>query len=293
MITQLKKTIRNTITKSLNKSYPLSLAWKNYLIQRLVKDQVFVVYTGGKVGSSSLTKSLRDYFKKDFVFHITKLTKEAVDREEKYYMRNPDKEIPDNLFHSKFLYKNLEQLSKTRKIYFFSLVRDPIAAIISGYCENYPYYKKRLTKSEDEILAENIQHILERLNSNKMQSRLNWFDEEFGKALDFDIYSEKFDQAKGYHIYESQNILILKLERLNSVCSSAMNDLLNIPNFVIQNANKAENKPEKLNYFDTYQKVKKSVKVPMETMDKIYNSKYIRYFYQEEEINKFKERWKE
>lgn len=68
-----------------------------------------------------------------------------------------------------------------------------------------------------------------------------------------------------------------------------MNEFLGLSNFLIQKGNTAE----QTDYYNIYQEVKQSIKLPLETLNKIYNSKYIQYFYQDEEINKFKEQWQE
>lgn len=289
MIFQPKTTFKNQITQLLDYSYPLSIKWRSYLIKRLIKDKLFIVYSDGKVGSTTLTASLKKNLPGQFVFHIHRLTQQSITETESYYkLRCKPSMIPDNVIQSIFLQEQLKKITKNKQAYFFSLVRDPVAALISEYCENYPYNSKKITQSEDEIVAEIIQNILDLFQSERIELRLNWFERELNKVLNFDIYRDKFEQKKGYHIYDNKNLLILKLEALNTCCNVAMKDFLEIVDFMIEEGNKAENSV----YHNIYKKVKTDIKIPLKILDEIYSSKYVQYFYQDEEVEKFKERWK-
>ncbi len=291
MIIPIKQTFKQSITSLLDSNYAMSMAWRAYLIERLLDRCLFIVYSDGKVGSTTLTVSLKKNYPNQFVFHIHRLTEASIAEIENYYQQNKTKpsQIPDNVVQSKFLHQNLATLFNTHKLCFFSLVRDPIAALVSEYCENYPYAQKSLVKSEDEIATEMIQTLFDLFKSDKIQSRLNWFDWELKQALDFDIYTETFEKEKGYHIYSVKNLLILKLEMLNTQITSAMKVFLGCHEFFLEKGNQAEVS----SYHHIYQKVKQAIKLPAETLDKIYTSKYVQYFYQDDEIQIFRQRWQQ
>lgn len=286
----MKTILKQKIIQLLDFNYPLSVNWRCYLIKRLIGEKVFIVYSDGKVGSTTLTGSLKKNFSHQFVFHIHRLTQQSILEAENYYkIRCQPSKIPDNVIQSIFLQNNLNHLYKSKEVYFFSLVRDPVAALISEYCENYPYTKQKNTNSEDEISVQITKNILNLFESNKVDLRLNWFEEELKKALDFDIYTEKFSSKKGYHIYRDRNLLILKLESLNNCYNQSMKDFLGLKDFTIEDGNKAESSI----YSGIYKNVKKSIRFPDEILNKIYSSKYVQYFYEEEEIKNFKARWRE
>ncbi|MDJ0845150.1 putative capsular polysaccharide synthesis family protein [Crocosphaera sp.] len=288
MISQVKTTLKEQLGQILDYSYPLSIQWRSYLIQRLITDQVFIVYSDGKVGSTTLTISLRRNLRDQFVFHIHRLTDQSIIDAENYYKdRCKPSQIPDNLIQSIFLNKQLNHFLNTKQVYFFSLVRDPVAALISEYCENYPYTSKMTTNSEDEIAEKITQNILSLFQSEKVEMRLNWFEIELKKALDFDIYTEPFPSQKGYHIYQDRNLLLMKLESLNSCYSQAIEDFLGFKNFTLEEGNKAEQS----SYREIYQKVKKGIKIPTPILDEIYTSNYVKYFYGDEEIKGFRAKW--
>jgi hypothetical protein len=287
MGTLFKSRIKGVINRVVENHYSLSLTWRSYLIERLIKDQIFIVYSDGKVGSTTLTASLKKNYPNQFIFHIHRLTAESVLQMEKDYSDFHPKNIPDNFIQSKFLLKNLNELYDKNKIYFFSLVRDPVAALISEYCENFPYEKKRLIQSDDDIVGEIVQKICIVFKSDRIKSRLEWFDRELNRSLDFDIYMNSFDRDKGYHVYSDRDLLILKLEAFNQVAPYAIKEFLGFSDFTICEGNKAESK----SYSQIYNKVKQAIRLPGEIIDEIYSSKYIRYFYGDKEIYRFKNRW--
>ncbi|MGF1480006.1 MAG: putative capsular polysaccharide synthesis family protein [Cyanophyceae cyanobacterium] len=288
MKTQFKKAFKNGMSQLLDRNYFLSMQWRVFLVRRLVNDKLFIVYSDGKVGSTTLTVSLRKNFPGQFVFHIHRLTQESIAQAESYYKnRCKPSMIPDNVIQSKFLQIYLKTISKNCEVYFFSLVRDPVSALISGYCQSYFYSRKKTSQSEDEIVGSIIQNILERFQSKKIQERLDWIDQELNQALDYNIYAEEFNKEKGYKIYRSKSLLVIKLESFNSQCADAMKEFLGCHEFAIKENNKAEQS----SYYPVYQKVKRSIKLPRETLDKIYTSKYVEYFYTDKEIRQFKERW--
>jgi hypothetical protein len=291
IIFAIKNKLKNHITQLLSRNFSMGMAWRSYLIRRLLNEQLFIVYSDGKVGSTTLTVSLKNNFPNQFVFHIHRLTKEAILQTNQYYQQKyssySNSTVPDNVIQSQFLSKNLPEFYVTKKIYFFSLVRDPVAALLSEYCENYPYEKMKTNFSEKEMTQKIIENVLEKLNSNALQQRLNWFDRELNTVLAMDIYAEEFDPLKGYHIYKDKNLLILKLETLNNRITEAMQEFLGVNHFILQKGNQAEVS----NYSTIYQSVKQAVKLPLDTLNQIYASKYVQYFYSEVEIQQFKQRW--
>ncbi|MGK7933835.1 MAG: putative capsular polysaccharide synthesis family protein [Microcystaceae cyanobacterium] len=287
----IKNNFKTQITQLLSHNFSLAAAWRSYLIRRLLNEKLFIVYSDGKVGSTTLTVSLKNNFPRQFVFHIHRLTKEAILQTNQYYQQNYTSytplTVPDNVIQSQFLERNLPELASTKQIFFFSLVRDPIGALVSEYCENYPYQKMSSTYSEEEMTQRIIENILAKINSDALQHRLNWFERELNQVLETDIYAAEFDPIKGYHIYKEQSLLILKLETLNDRIVEAMQEFLGVNGFILSKGNQAEDS----NYSNIYQFVKQAVKLPLETLNQVYASKYVQYFYSDLEIQKFKQRW--
>ncbi len=58
----MKTILKQKIIQLLDFSYSLSVNWRCYLITRLIGEKVFIVYSDGKVGSTTLTGSLNNCY---------------------------------------------------------------------------------------------------------------------------------------------------------------------------------------------------------------------------------------
>ncbi|MCI0558844.1 MAG: putative capsular polysaccharide synthesis family protein, partial [Nitrososphaera sp.] len=118
---------------------------------------------------------------------------------------------------------------------------------------------------------------------------LTWFDTELKTVFGIDVFSSDFPKSTGYKIYEGlqADILLLRLESLKSCSGDAFKDFLNIDDFTLRPTNISEGK----DYYPTYREFLDSVVLPPAYIDKMYESKYTKHFYTEDEIDIFKARW--
>jgi hypothetical protein len=140
------------------------------------------------------------------------------------------------------------------------------------------------------INGSNIDELIEIfLNKFPHDSPLTYFDREFKGVLNVDIFSRDFQKTKGYQVYRERefDILLIRLEDLNTCFIEAVREFMGIDNLVLVNENLSVNKE----YNVIYQIVKNSIKFPESFLDKIYFSKFSRHFYTDEELNGFKKRW--
>lgn len=111
IISKIKSTFKHSIIQLVNRNFSLSVAWRSYLVDRLLNERLFIVYSDSKVGSTTLTISLKNNFQHQFVFHIHRLTKESILRANRYYQNKfssyTPSTVPDNLIQSQFLLQNL------------------------------------------------------------------------------------------------------------------------------------------------------------------------------------------
>lgn len=108
---------------------------------------------------------------------------------------------------------------------------------------------------------------------------LSWFDIEFKKNVGLDIYKYKFDSKKGYQIID--NVLIIQSERLSKLFPKASKEFLNFPINV---------KDKERNYIPKYFEIAKYLEESY--LNEVYSSKYVKHFYNEEQIKEFKRLWK-
>jgi hypothetical protein len=117
-----------------------------------------------------------------------------------------------------------------------------------------------------------------------------FFDLEIKRILGIDVFASEFPKSKGYQIYRGDlaDVLLIRLEDLNSTARDAFSEFLDIQDFHLVNSNVGMKK----NYASVYKKFKDFINLPDEYLTSIYGSRYMRHFYTADEIEKFKGRWR-
>lgn len=244
---------------------------------KLANDKnIYIIYSMGKVGSSTVFESLKS--KKPFsdIFHVHFLSSNSLE--------NLIPQLPEEFHHNIEIGRKILSFIKQRpnaRIKIITLTREPIMRAISDLFENW----KHLYNDIEQVPKSDLKTHIE---SQQHDYVLEWFDTEFKEYLDFDIYANSFDKERGYGIYRHKNcdILCIKLERLSEVASSAFKDFLG-EDISLSTSNSSEFKGGK----DSYAFLKANVSISEDRLVKLYNSKYMRHFYTEEEIHQFTCRW--
>ena len=258
------------ITQKLNKL-------KHRIKKRLVNDKnIYVIYTMSKVGSSTVYQSLKSKRPFSDIFHVHFLSENYLDNILPQLHENFHSNIPIGREILSFIAKN-----PNSRIKIVTLTRDPIDREISGLFQSWKHLYSDIEQVPHEELKEHIE-------SKDYDYSLGWFDEEFKEYLHFDIYEHDFDREKGYEIYShgKYDILCIKLEKLNAVAQSAFLDFFG-EQISLVHSNSSKDKKGK----DAYKYLKQNVEFDKEQLEKIYNSKYVKHFYSENEINAFKSKW--
>jgi hypothetical protein len=168
-------------------------------------------------------------------------------------------------------------------------VRDPVARNISAFFENiiefFPDFYTRYAAGELDIETI-VSTFLERFDHD---TPLVWFDFQMKPVFGIDVFACPFSTERGYSIYYGQNasLLLIKLEKLQDCVESAMKDFLGIDKLAIRNTNVAEGKE----YREVYKAFLETVRLPPEYLDRMYDSKMVRHFYEQDEIRTFRKKW--
>jgi len=186
-----------------------------------------------------------------------------------------------------------------------TLVREPISRNLSAF---FQFLKtKSLARSHKKIYrAKSMHHNFEmEINPDEPhdinrlaelffqklnhQYPLRYFDSELKAVFGIDVFESDFPKRKGYKIYEEEqaDVLLIKLEYLRETVQSAFKEFLNIDQFDLINTNISHNK----DYAPVYKKFVSSVSIPTEYIKEMYDSKYMRHFYSQGEINRFAAKW--
>lgn len=250
-----------------------------YFIRIIISRNVpLVVYSDQKTSSESLKYSLIDY-------RITPLFKF-------HYIDEFNTKVQQNLngltvrsFSRIWFYKHY--IRKRKKIRVITLLRNSIERNISKFFHSFEFYSNNKSIKSYSFLEQYDLFLKNVLDIDG----ISYFDKEFERVLDIDVYKHSFNREKGFQIYKIDNIelLILKSELDNQIKENVIKDFLNLKNFKIRNMNMARNKY----YAKNYAIFKKNIKFSVRLLYYFLNSRYMIHFYTKNEridlYNKYRE----
>ena len=275
----------------------------SYLDSRSSKLPI-LIYQMGKVGSTTVEQSLKQADINRRVYHIHYLTPEWLKtydqkREQSYQLANKKqaKDVWTAQYVAKLVKKPLRDGEKWQVI---TLVRDPVARNLSSFfqhitmerlnSENMYILKSDEYDFEVTIVDNNLDQLIALFfERNRHNSPLAFFDRELKGVLNVDVFSSDFPIEQGYKIYKTDrvDVLLIRLENLNDCGPAALEEFLNIEKIALVKMNVGLEK----NYSDAYQQFKNSIILSEAYLDKMYNSKYSHHFYNQAEIEQFREKW--
>lgn len=258
-----------------------SLKYKFLVIFRL-KNQIkhrkefFLIYTMGKVASSSIYETIKATLPFNSTYHVHYLTPENI-QWRRDFAKNPATTILED-----FVRKKLKKNSGKVKI--ISVVRDITIRDISMIFQTLKRFHP--DKEWNEYSLKDIEQLHENLDQDLS---LNWFDKEFYAYTGFNIYEHVFNKEKGYSIYHYKNydILLIKLEKLNTCYRSALWEFTGIDFTQLLTINERADKKEA----EFYNYVKSNIEVSDKKINVNYSSKLMQHFYNYNEIDAFKQKW--
>jgi len=251
-----------------------------------------LIYQMGKVGSTSITEALEKSSLDNPIFHIHWFSQEGLSRAEQIYKSTRDPVFRMHLQRCRLLRKKLDS-RKITKFKVITLVRDPIAREISSFFQNIELADTHLIDSRNRLKTDVALKLIEKKITHNLLDVifcLNWFEGEFEPALGVDIYDYPFDKEKGYTIIHHKNmdILVIKLENLNSCFAQSMSEFLGIR---IKQDMVSSNRGNEKKYAGEMQLVKDQLKLDSHAYQKIYSTKLVKHFYSQDEIDAFIAHW--
>lgn len=285
--------------------FNLRRSWNRY-----VRSPV-LIYQMGKVGSETIYRSLTA-LDLDMPINNIHFLKDAdiedVEKKVKSNFHSANLDLAHRLWLSQYIRSLLQKRvgnSGRPKWKIVTLVREPIARNLSAF---FQFFKTQpLARSHKEIYRvksthhkfetiinpddpEDINRLAElffqRLNH---QYPLRYFDLELKAVFGIDVFASDFPKRKGYKIYKEKqaDVLLIRLENMRETARDAFKEFLNIDQFDLINTNISHQK----DYAPIYKKFVSSVSIPKEYVREMYDSKYMRHFYSQEEINRFTAKW--
>ena len=285
---------RNRLKRRLLKNYYFSKAYYHFRFHfsNLRSREPLLIYQTGKVGSSTVLKSLKALDLDMPIFHIHTLTPEGIAHGEAIHGHSLRSHFPrsKHLLESQYLRREMDRGLNGKKWKIVTLVREPVARNISSLFQIIdlllPNFIDRYESKS--IKVEELTELF--LEQYPVESRYtNWFDLELKPVFGIDVFSSSFPTSKGYKIYRGKHahVLLLRLESLSKCAQDAFKEFLNIEQFILMETNISREKE----YYTAYKEFVDSVVLPDWYIEEIYTLKYVQHFYSEEEINAFKAKW--
>ncbi|OEF99782.1 hypothetical protein BHF71_00985 [Vulcanibacillus modesticaldus] len=259
-------------------------------LSKYLSDDAIIIYQMGKVGSTSIEESIKNYSKN--VIHIHSLySQNAYDHFKNYQSIKFYVSLKERIRYKIFAYLKRYILRRNKRIKIITLVREPISRNISMFFQDIHIPIFEIAKFFDNRYEENVNNeMIYKMYIDKFNHEygVDWFDKELKRAFNIDIYDYNFDKEKGFSIIKKDNInlLVIKMEKLNEL-EKQIGDFLEIEDFKLKNVNISSKKW----YADLYKDFKKKFSPSEEYIDTLYNSRYMKHFYSEEEINHFRNKW--
>ena len=228
------------------------------------KEAPVFIYQMGKVDSTSIYKSLINYYE-GLVLHAHTFT-------------------PN---HHKLDVRLLYQWLKRKKnLKIISLVREPVSRNISEFFQSY----ELLTKEPYIPKQYNIEKLTKQFLIFQFHDMpLVWFDDNIKKNFDINVYDYPFSKD-GFVKIKQKNIdlLIIRYDLEDEKKEELIKAFLKMETFKITRSNVSSQKI----YAEDYKNLLKSIKLPKFILDKIEKSQYFNHFYSQEEICSNIKRWK-
>lgn len=253
-----------------------------YVGSYLKRSTPIIVYPLGKAGSASAIASLMSCYGGP-VFQVHMMNPDNLKQMQEELM-GKNIAFPAHLACGERVYKNI--ITKRRKAKFITLVREPISTNISSFFQNFRRFTG-IEYSDANFEIEELMHIF--INNHKHWEVLTALDVETKEVLGIDVYEYPFPKEKGYSSIRKGNfdLLIVRFEIDDSTKENAIGQFLDIDNFKLVRINVSQNK----NYASTYQDFVQNIRLPKSYIETMCNSKYMRHFYSDAEIERIRSRW--
>ncbi len=250
-------------------------------LQRINKTTT-LIYTMGKVGSTELYNTI----------------------DNSHQIHNLDSEAPAKNFSARFTpslrryiiesvrwkllnRKLLKSLSEAKRdkhsVKIITMVRDPVARNLSAFFQNLDQSQVTAKTSITSDFFAYTNHLLP----------LTWFDVEFKKHLDIDIYRHPFDSTRGWERIRENgyDILILQLESLAHNVE-IISDFIGSASYSLSQQKGTYNTGKTKWYAELYSSAKDHISFSEEYINLMYSSKFAKHFYSTHQLETFRQHWK-
>jgi hypothetical protein len=249
-----------------------------------------IVHQIGRAGSMTIVNTIRGAELNEPVFHTHALNPIKVERRMRRFQSWPIYKTPLNVRVAK---KISDYISHNglgdRQWHLVTVFRDPIGRNLSVFFLSiedfiHDFFRRyhRGDLSKDEILDVFV-------NRFAHQQPLSWFDEEIRDVFEIDVYEYPFPMGEGFQIIRQGkvNLLLIKLESLDECYQIAFDRFFGRSIKGLRNTHITDKDPS----YSMYSDFIKTATFPEAFLDEMYDSRFVRHFYSDAEIARFRKRW--
>ncbi len=260
------------------------LYWRlRELLERLnilFGNEYIIVYTMGKVGSTSIYYSLKKKFGSKVIF-VHRMNKANIVAFNEPFVRNNMK--PHR--YALALFAKRKIIDKFKPVSIITAIREPVSRNISDFFQDFKAYNAGMDFNEISV-DDSIQNFINYYPHHLPNS---WFQNEFSNILNIKLDDIHFDTEKKYARFDKDNLrlLILRIDLENVIKDKILEDFLGKQEIKMGVKNAQHQKA----YHSYYSEFLEKIKLPQNLVDEIFSHEYVQIFYTKKEIDKFRTRW--
>jgi len=265
--------------------------WKQISLYNLENRTPTFIYQMGKVGSSTVFRTLQSLRLPVPVVHVHTLNPTKVSRNIEILRRNPGY-LQEHVVTSMMLVrKQLEWGGFPCNV--ITLTREPVGRAISFAFQDW---KRQLPEVSDldELRPERmIELVMEKLRPKSFHADPGqWFERELEAVFDINVMAVPYDFDQGYvKIQRSPvEVLVIRMEDLNRSLEAGLASLYDLEHQDIQMRRSNVGKNKK--YADLQAEVKEQLTIPPSMSKRIWSTDYAEHFYGPD-LDRLREKWEE
>ncbi len=246
----------------------------------LNKKEIIVVYTMGKVGSTSIYFALKKKFGAKVLFVHRMYTKNINNFNIPFINNN----LPIPRYQmAEFIHANLFNRKEVKII---TLIREPMSRNISQFFQNFRAYNNG--KSFEKISVDEAIHNF--IHQYRHEIPENWIHQELLRRLNLQLSELNFCTEKKYSIITKDNfdLLIMRTDLTDTKKEKYLQLFTNTTIKIHR-----ENTHQQKNYHQYYQDFYNKIVIPESIIHQVFDAPYLVAFFTIQEIQMFKKRWLE
>ena len=261
-------------------AYIARLAWATRLRSPIV------VFTFGKVGSTSLTETLRTHSSRP-VLHVHAISRSAVHAATRNYVVHGRGGTPFNAWRGTYVRLRWKFTRKRRVV---TVVRDPVARNISAFFQVADAYGLEGV-SDATADAVDVARLARTFfdEFDEHAGPLHWYAEEFAATTGVDVFAHPPPTTDGWTVIRTPDcdVALLRTEDLDRTGPAALSAFLGTPVRRLADANRSTHKE----YGEAYRRLVATIRFPAEYLRAAYTSQLATHMYTPDELDAFTTAW--